>query len=44
MIDAAKRGVDVRWIVPGINDVGPEKGMAESLYLELLDAGVRIYE
>ena len=42
--DAARRGVDVRWIVPGINDVGPEKGMAESLYQELLDAGVRIYE
>lgn len=44
MIDAARRGVDVRWIVPGINDVGPEKGMAESLYMELLEAGVRIYE
>lgn len=42
--DAARRGVDVRWIVPGINDVGPEKGMAESMYQELLDAGVRIYE
>ena len=42
--DAALRGVDVRWIVPGINDVGPEKGMSESLYQELLDAGVRIYE
>ena len=42
--DAALRGVDVRWIVPGINDVGPEKGMAESMYMELLSAGVRIYE
>jgi cardiolipin synthase len=42
--DAARRGVDVRWIVPGINDVGPEKGMAESMYQGLLDAGVRIYE
>lgn len=42
--DAAARGVDVRWIVPGINDVGPEKGMSESLYQELLDAGVRIFE
>ena len=42
--DAARRGVDVRWIVPGINDVGPEKGMAESMYDGLLAAGVRIYE
>ena len=42
--EAALRGVDVRWIVPGINDVGPEKGMAESMYMELLSAGVRIYE
>ena len=41
---AARRGVDVRWIVPGINDVGPEKGMAESMYEELLASGVRIYE
>lgn len=40
----ACRGVDVRWIVPGVNDIGPEKGMAESMYGELLDAGVRIYE
>ena len=44
LCDAARRGVDVRWIVPGINDVGPEKGMAESMYMELLSAGVRIYE
>ena len=36
--------VDGRWIVPGINDVGPEKGMAESMYEQLMDAGVRIYE
>jgi cardiolipin synthase len=41
---AARRGVDVRWIVPGINDVGPEKGIGESLYLEMLEAGIRIYE
>lgn len=44
MKDAAARGVDVRWIVPGINDVKPAKWMGESLYKELLAAGVRIYE
>ena len=44
LCDAARRGVDVRWIVPGINDVGPEKGMAESMYEQLMGAGVRIYE
>lgn len=42
--DAAVRGVDVRWIAPSVNDVGPEKWMGESLYRELLAAGVRIYE
>ena len=42
--NAAARGVDVRWIVPGINDIGPEKGMAESMYEELTSAGVRIFE
>ncbi len=36
--------MDVRWIVPGINDIGPEKGMAESMYEELTSAGVRIFE
>lgn len=42
--DAAARGVDVRWIVPANNDVKLEKYMGESLYRELLEAGVRIYE
>lgn len=42
--DAAARGVDVRWIAPANNDVSLEKGMGESLYKELLEAGVRIYE
>jgi cardiolipin synthase len=42
--DAAARGVDVRWIVPAINDVTPAKWMGESMYKELLAAGVRIYE
>lgn len=42
--EAARRGVDVRWMVPAINDVAPEKWMGESLYRELTDAGVRIFE
>ena len=42
--DAARRGVDVRWIAPSITDVGPERGIAESMYPGLLEAGVRIFE
>ena len=42
--DAAARGVDVRWIAPANNDVKLEKSMGESLYKELLEAGIRIYE
>ncbi len=42
--DAAIRGVDVRWIVPAVQDKKVKKWMGESLYKELLDAGVRIYE
>lgn len=42
--EAASRGVDVRWIVPSINDVGLEKWMGESMYKELLQAGIRIWE
>lgn len=42
--EAAARGVDVRWIAPSVNDVAPEKWMGESLYRELLSAGVHIYE
>lgn len=42
--DAARRGVDVRWIAPSVTDVGPERGIAESMYRGLLEAGVRIFE
>ena len=41
---AAARGVDVRWIVPANNDIVAEKWMGESLYKELLKAGIRIFE
>ena len=42
--DAALRGVDVRWIAPDNNDIEIMKGMGESMYKDLLEAGVRIYE
>lgn len=42
--DAARRGIDVRWITPSVTDVEPERGIAESMYKGLLEAGVRIYE
>ena len=41
---AAARGVDVRWIIPGNNDVATAKWIGESLYMDLLLAGVKIYE
>jgi cardiolipin synthase len=44
MIDAARRGVDVRVIFPSITDVGLILYAGRSFYQELLDAGVRIYE
>ena len=42
--EAVLRGVDVRWIVPANNDVKQAKWLGESLYKELLEAGVKIYE
>lgn len=41
---AAKRGVDVRLILPGIPDKKYAFALAKSHYRELLDAGIRIYE
>ena len=42
--DAVARGVDVCWIVPANNDVKQAKWLGESLYKELMEAGVTIYE
>jgi cardiolipin synthase len=42
--EAAQRGVDVRWIVQGVSDVFMEEYIAEYLYKDLLEAGVRIFE
>ncbi len=41
---AAKRGVDVRIITPGIPDKKTVYAVTRAHYPELLDAGVRIYE
>lgn len=44
MIMAAKRGVDVRIITPGIPDKKTVFEVTRSYYTELVKAGVRIYE
>ncbi|HUL67149.1 MAG TPA: phospholipase D-like domain-containing protein [Burkholderiaceae bacterium] len=41
---AARRGVDVRLLLPGISDSWPALAAGRSLYGRLLHAGVRIYE
>lgn len=43
-VQAAKRGVDVRIIMPGIPDKRIVYRMSRSYYHELLEAGVHIYE
>jgi cardiolipin synthase A/B len=44
LIDAARRGVDVRLVLPGFSDFWAPVYAARSNYEELLKAGVRIYE
>jgi cardiolipin synthase len=44
LIAAAKRGVDVRLMVPEKSDSPPAVEAARSHYSDLLEAGVRIYE
>lgn len=44
MVDAARRGVDVRIIFPSFTDVGMLLYAGRSYYDELLAAGIRIYE
>lgn len=41
---AAKRGVDVRLILPGIPDKKTVYALSRSYYRQLLEAGVKIYE
>lgn len=44
LIDAATRGVDVRFILPGTTDSWAAYHAGRSHYSDLLEAGVRIYE
>jgi len=44
LVDAARRGVDVRLVLPGYSDFWAPVYAGRSNYRELLDAGVRIYE
>ncbi len=44
LVGAAKRGVDVRLLLPGFSDFWAPVYAARSHYAELLDGGVRIYE
>lgn len=44
LIDAAKRGVKVRLILPSYSDSGPIFHLGRSYYTDLLRGGVKIYE
>jgi cardiolipin synthase len=44
LIEAARRGVDVRLILPGFSDFWAPVYAGRSHYEELFDAGVRVYE
>ena len=44
LMDAAKRGVDVRLLLPGRSDSPLSLAVAHSHYSALLEAGVKIYE
>jgi cardiolipin synthase len=42
--NAAKRGVDVRLMLPANSDAGPAMAVARSHYTDLLESGVRVFE
>jgi cardiolipin synthase len=44
LVDAAKRGVDVRLVLPSVSDSEVVANAGRSHYEELLEAGVKIYE
>jgi len=44
LVAAAKRGVDVQLVLPGVSDHSFIKSAGESFYAELLEGGVRIFQ
>lgn len=44
LVAAARRGVDVTIILPGVSDIGLMYHAGQSFYTQLLSAGVRIYQ
>lgn len=44
LTDAARRGIDVKIILPGVLESGPVFYAGRSFYAELLASGVRVYE
>ncbi len=44
LTEAARRGVDVRLMLPGVSDSELSIAVAHSHYVELMEAGVKIYE
>lgn len=44
LIDAARRGIDVRIIVPGTSDIPLALYAGQYYYSDLLDAGVKLYQ
>jgi cardiolipin synthase len=44
LCQAAKRGVDVKLVLPGVSDVGLITHASHSFYSELLTKGIKIYE
>lgn len=44
LADAARRGVDVRLILPSLSDFAPVLHSGRSHYQRMLDAGVKLYE
>jgi len=44
LTEAARRGVDVRLVLPGLSDSSPIFHLGRSYYGELLESGVKIYQ
>jgi cardiolipin synthase len=44
LANAAKRGVDVQVVVPATNDMAAEQNASRANYLDLVNAGVKVYE